>query len=300
MSSELHHPFEVDRSFFYPRIWQAIFLLVIGVVLQIALSIPVHLLGFADRHPAIEATVSAVAFSLVIAFGFSKTRAPCGAVFPLERVQAGLWAPLAITLMGFSIVMSEWDNLFRRLLPPPQWLEEIFERLATGRVSLWGSFLALVVVAPLTEEFLFRGIILRGFLRNYRVRTAVIGSALLFGLFHLNPWQFVPAFFAGLLLAWLFIGTRSLVPCLFAHALNNSLPLLISSLGVSIPGYTAPSDHAPQFQPFWLDALGLLLLAVGLWRLRRRICAISEIPPTIIEAPPIITENSSKFEDVPQ
>jgi len=138
-----------------------------------------------------------------------------------------------------------------------------------GHTPRWEAFVRLVViVAPLTEELLFRGLILRGLLRHYTTRTAIIASAVLFGVFHLNPWQFLGATVLGVLFAWIFVRTGSLYPCIFGHAFANGVPLIASVLKVDIVGFTSELTGV-EFQPLWFDALGLVLSAVGLWRLRR-------------------------------
>ena len=89
------------------------------------------------------------------------------------------------------------------------------------------DFLAAVVVAPLIEEAVYRGFILGGLLRRYSAPTAILVSAVLFALAHLNPYQFVTAFSGGLLLGWIYVRTRSLWPCVILHALTNLKPTLV-------------------------------------------------------------------------
>ncbi len=169
---------------------------------------------------------------------------------------------LLFTVAGMGILLSELDNLVRLLLPMPEELARFFEELLVGRHVLLAAAL-LVVVAPLTEETLFRGIFLHGFLRNYPPGLAAFLSALLFALLHLNPWQFFGAFFLGLYLALLYILTRSLSACLLGHALQNGLPLFtLHVLRLRIPGYTMGFGEA-GFQPAWLDLAGAGLLAAG-------------------------------------
>ncbi len=133
-----------------------------------------------------------------------------------------------------------------------------------------GMAIALVVVAPLTEELLFRGLILRGFMQRYGTVPAVLLSTLLFALVHVNPYQFASAITMGVFLAWLFVRTRSLWPCIIAHALFNChlivLPILRDTFGLQIRGYTGmPGDGPVVFQPLWFDALGLVLVGLGVW-----------------------------------
>ncbi|MDD3927375.1 MAG: CPBP family intramembrane metalloprotease, partial [bacterium] len=139
-----------------------------------------------------------------------------------------------------------------------------------GGASLWATFVTVVVIAPLTEEFFFRGLVLRGFLDNYGVGKAIFVSALLFGLLHLNPWQFAGAIILGLVFGWWYVRTASLWPCLIGHAVNNAIPvILIGLLKWSVPGYTESSSTVVRLHPLWLDAVGLAVVALGTWTLWR-------------------------------
>jgi CAAX amino terminal protease family. len=69
---------------------------------------------------------------------------------------------------------------------------------------------------------LFRGVILRGFLRRYSRTFAILWSAALFGIAHLNLYQFMTAFAIGVVGGWLYERCRSLWPCILLHATYNS------------------------------------------------------------------------------
>jgi hypothetical protein len=79
------------------------------------------------------------------------------------------------------------------------------------------------VLAPIVEELIFRGVIFSGFQRIYPAYLAIFFSALLFGLFHLNPWQLGPTFLLGLLLGYVRLRTGSLLATIFTHALHNGM-----------------------------------------------------------------------------
>ncbi len=105
-------------------------------------------------------------------------------------------------------------------IPVPDWVAEfLFPDLDKDLPT----FLMIVVAAPIMEEVVFRGIVLEGFLRNFHPKKAILHSALIFGAVHLNPWQFIGAALVGLLLGWLYYRTRSLIPCILVHMLNNLL-----------------------------------------------------------------------------
>jgi len=204
-------------------------------------------------------------FGLVLFWGCRRVGAPLREILRFEAFPAGILLPVLLLVLGSSIVLSEMDNLIRVVLPMPPWILEIFMEMIGGG---WPSLVALVVVAPLTEELLFRGLILRGLIAQRGVWSGVLYSSLLFGIMHLNPWQFVSAFLIGMVLGWLFVLSRSLVPCILLHAVFNALTIVVGgyaeSFGFSIPGYTGEPSVVPVFQPLVFDLLGIVLVVVSL------------------------------------
>lgn len=107
-------------------------------------------------------------------------------------------------------------------IPMPRQLEELIAELFTKDMIF-----TAVIAAPILEEIFFRGIILDGFLKNYRPAKAIIWSAVLFGVIHLIPTQALNAMFIGFALGWLYYRTRSLWLCMFLHFVNNALSSLV-------------------------------------------------------------------------
>ena len=257
----------------FPTFLQALGLVVLVLVLQSAFGVAALLLdptsGAYSQHPLTLGVVNLLAFGIVILVAARRRGIGARAVCPFAPVSAGTFFLVAVLLLGTVILLSDIDNLTRSVLPPPEALVEAFENILNAADYPLSSFFLLVVVAPVTEEALFRGLILRGFLANYSKRRAILLSALLFAVMHTNPWQFISAFVAGVLLAWLLIETGSLIPCLFAHALANGMAYLAALLPVEVPGFTGGMGDAVQFQPFWLNALGAFFVVVGYLSLRR-------------------------------
>ena len=264
----------------YPGIRQAIWLLVLAFLATLGVTIIVMILGeiwgfpLLGEHPAVMGFCNLAGIGLVLIWGRKKSQTPFAEVFPLTPIPVSLLLPLVLTILGMHLVISELDNFFRTFLPMPAALAKFFVELVSGEKSFWGSWVLVVIIAPLTEELLFRGLILRGFLSRYSEKKAILASALLFGAFHMNPWQFLGATIIGVLLAWLYVRTGSLLPCLFAHALNNAVPVIVLSFfSLEIPGYTTDISEVVEFQPLWLDLTGLLLAGLGLWLL---VCKVGE------------------------
>lgn len=104
-------------------------------------------------------------------------------------------------------------------IPIPEFMEQIF--IEFGKRKGIFSAIAIVLAAPILEELVFRGIILDGLLKKYSPLKSILVSSMLFGLVHLNPWQFIAAFVIGILLAWTYYKTRKLTLCILIHFVNN-------------------------------------------------------------------------------
>ena len=250
----------------FPTIGQSFILILALYAIIIVLSIPFAVFMIAagaekSSAPtvAFESLSTFIAFGVILFFGYRKTKEPFLDVFPLKAFNPILLLPLFLAVAGSTIILSDVDNLVRTVFPAPEWILDIFRNIFANPAA---AIVVVVIVPPLTEEFLCRGLVLHGFLKNYSVNKAVIGSALVFMVMHINPWQFAGAFFYGLLFAWLVIKTKSLWPAMIGHAIANFMPILVINIfGLDIPGFSETSALEPGLQPMWFDLLGL---AIGL------------------------------------
>lgn len=193
-------------------------------------------------------------------------------------------------IAGVVITLSEIDNLLRAIVPPEFFAYFDFapdlEDLITAS---WQGPVLAVIIAPITEELVFRGLILRGLLGRWRLRWALLVSASLFAFSHLNPAQTPVALLLGLLLGWIYTRTRSLGLCMIGHALNNA-STYIDSFPFEIPGFNLVTDDTSAvFHPWWFDALAVALFAAGVWWIHRRAPrgAFWRLPSPVAEIPPI-------------
>lgn len=95
--------------------------------------------------------------------------------------------------------------------------------------------ISFIVFAPLAEELVFRGMLLPALVRRFGAVRGVVMVSVLFSLFHLNPAQLIPAFVSGLGLGALALRSRSIVPGIVAHAINNSVAVLLFWSGLDAP-----------------------------------------------------------------
>lgn len=108
---------------------------------------------------------------------------------------------------------------------PSETLKELNELINNSSWIL--LFVEIVIIAPIFEEIIFRGIILNGMLKKYSSKKAIIVSSLIFGLIHGNLPQGLNAFVLGLVIATVYYYTRSLYISMFMHAANNFLVFFI-------------------------------------------------------------------------
>lgn len=139
-----------------------------------------------------------------------------------------LGAPLCVLLvMAGTLAMSFWAEYIGTLLPDmPEALKEVMEGLTSGNFIL--NFITVSLFAPFFEEWLCRGMVLRGLLARTRMKPfwAIIVSALFFALIHMNPWQAVPAFLLGCLFGYVYYKTGSLKLTMLMHFTNNTFALI--------------------------------------------------------------------------
>ena len=128
---------------------------------------------------------------------------------------------------------------------PSIWLDEQLaldmpehvERLLVDIMRQPLGYLFIGILAPVAEEVVFRGAVLRSLLTVMEGRWrwgAIAVSAVIFGAVHGNESQFLHAVLTGVLLGWMYERIRSIVPGLVCHWVNNSLAFLATNLAPGI------------------------------------------------------------------
>ena len=253
----------------FPTVIQAVAYSVLVIVISWALSYILGTIFNVEGIPTVDNVISGIAnlaaFGVVIYLGTRRSNYRLKQAFLCYPRSLLFLSSVVLAVFGLQILVSELDNVVRYFYPMPAPLADYFQRLVSQE-NVIVSVLLLIVIAPLTEETLFRGVFLDGFRRNYTLDQTILYSALIFALVHLNPWQMVGAFLLGLYLGFLAVRTGSLSVCIMAHALNNSLPLIIAHvLKLNIRGFTSGLNEEVVFQPFLFNLLGAGLLTAGLF-----------------------------------
>lgn len=130
----------------------------------------------------------------------------------------------------------------------------------TGIYGFIVSFIGAAIVAPLTEEFAMRGVVL-GALRKYGDGFAIIVSALLFGLMHGNFMQIPFAFVVGLALGFAVVKTGSVWTGVIIHFINNASAVILDAVTRQLPDNLKALINTGYFILCFISLfIGILLL----------------------------------------
>lgn len=167
-----------------------------------------------------------------------------------------------ISLYIISLIAPSFINSLLTQVPNTPGSQE-----SSSTITVILTWIATVIVAPITEEFLFRGIILQRWATKWNIQVALLLSSLFFGILHAN---FVGLSMFGLVMGVLYIKTRTLVVPIICHALNNLLAMGVSLLpNKPITANSLDSLELLRSHLFFglvLIAMSLPLLINFLWR----------------------------------
>lgn len=113
----------------------------------------------------------------------------------------------------------------------PDTMEEYNELMES---ALGGSqvlaLLAAVILAPINEECIMRGLILKNLQRFFSTPAVIIIQAVMFGIFHGNWVQGLYVIPVGAALGYVAVKSRSVIPCIGMHLFYNLLSFLTALL----------------------------------------------------------------------
>jgi len=139
-----------------------------------------------------------------------------------------LGAGLAI---GLHPLVSELRPIIEGLFPISEAVKSAVAQMMGKVPNVATAVLIFALIPAICEEFAFRGFILSGLENGQGTRTAIIGSALLFGFLHVLLslfQQFFNATLLGLVIGLLAVRSRSILPGILFHFVNNGMAVLLS------------------------------------------------------------------------
>src|ERR1039457_3118782 len=190
-----------------------------------------------------------VAWLLILFFlrqhqaGWREALGVCGPQLPRALLTALLLA-IAILPVAWGLQFISVDALTRAGWPPE---EQFAVTLLANTKSWWmrvylGAF--AVVLAPVAEEFIFRGMLYPLVKQLGSPRYAFFGISAIFALIHLDAGTLVPLFVLALALTWLYERTDSLWAPITAHALFNATNLMVLHFEEPLNEFLQKFGHA--------------------------------------------------------
>ncbi len=165
------------------------------------------------------------------------------------------WIFVMIAVIAYIFAYDNSIGLLINLIPENEWFKQAFKEL--GQQPFLIQLIAMCVTAPIFEEMIIRGIILERLNKRCGAIKAILISSLFFGIMHWNIHQGVDAFFAGLLMGYVYVKTDSLILTIAMHFANNLYCLI--------------ADYVPYLENFETKAgfVGAIVGAVVLFMICR-------------------------------
>ena len=171
---------------------------------------------------------------------------PWGTLLWVALFSLGTIIPLSFLYEQLGIEMDEnTQQIFTSLMKEP-----------------WG-YVAIGILAPLAEEVVFRGAILRtllGIMSKKNHWVAIMISAAIFGVVHANLAQFVNALLMGLLLGWMYYRTGSLVPGILLHWVNNTMAYVLANIMPQSDGKLIDLFHGDEKTMYYAVGFSLCIM----------------------------------------
>ncbi|MDE0426201.1 MAG: type II CAAX endopeptidase family protein [Candidatus Poribacteria bacterium] len=190
------------------------------------------------------------------------------------------WRRLGLySLWAFPQVIFSLSTFFLLYFPiaffMPEFFQERFIESDHSTISLSSDkhvlanllvFLTAVFIAPMVEEFFFRGILLTRWAVKWGVLRSIFASSLVFAILHLDP---IGAFCFGCVMAVFYIRTKSLFIPMVIHIANNSIPSIMEWF--EILSDASPSETTlEEFQElWWIGLIGFTIItpfAIFFWK----------------------------------
>jgi len=214
----------------------------------------------ASQAPLNLALVQAAAVGVIFIVAFPHRGREGGLLESVHVRPLVGWVVALCFLAGafLQLPLAELGNLVQEVWPLS--FEELSRRYRLLNPTSWWAgmsiLIALVIVAPVTEELLFRGWLLPDLKEQYGKVPALVWSSVLFGLVHVEPSAILYATVGGFVLGAVALRTKSSLASIGMHAGVNALPLLLPVSLLRVEGFNTLSQHVEHIS-WWLVLLAL-------------------------------------------
>lgn len=182
-----------------------------------------------------------------------------------------------LSAVAVFVLVGGLAQLQECVLPRSEAYQEFWQQTLQQfhRFPLPMTLLVMAVLPGVCEELFFRGFMLWGFRAACSNRAAIVWVGVLFGIFHFDPYRFVPVTLLGILFGYLTVQTNSILPAMLAHMTNNAIAVSASYVLMEYQGGDGPLEALPDgscghiagtLLPMMFWAFGGLLLIISLLR----------------------------------
>lgn len=216
------------------------------------------------KFPLLKPLVGLIGYILTmliaLKYAIRKSKQQEGKHFRINFDKAPIWLfpVLIICTLALVVLLGPVSHL----IPMPVFIQKFFEKMLAKDIF---SIITAVIAAPIFEEILCRGIVLKGLLTNYSPNKAILISAIFFAALHMNPWQALPAFFGGLFIGWVYYKTQSVIPGMVIHATINGTALALWFLSNQVKSFS--------LMPYYilLCVLAALIFSLGCIMIQKKL-----------------------------
>ena len=225
-----------------------------------------HLFGEGKMSPGVTAMiVASIAYGVLTIVLFAWRR---WCVMQPTYIRTRPWATLAwCAVIPFGTIVPL--GVGQEMLFPG--LEDRMANTFKALMEEPLGYITIGVFAPVVEEIVFRGAILRALLQRFSGRWVPIAiSAVLFALVHANPAQMPAALLMGLLMGWMYSHTHSIAPGVMVHWVNNTLVFVLSALMPYASDITMVQLFGGQTRALMAVGFSLLIFLPAIYQLNIR------------------------------
>ncbi len=177
-------------------------------------------------------------------------------------VRRGKGGRVRISLHGFNPTMLLWGVvMLLSLVVVMEPLMALFPPTPTPDGRGMYMVIALIVVAPLFEEVLCRGVVLESIRSKWGAWRACIVSAFIFGFMHQSPQGIINAFVIGLLLGYIYLKTNSIFAPIILHSINNIFAYTLVIFGLSQTTLWELSGGGTLYTIIYACAVAIMILS---------------------------------------
>lgn len=199
----------------------------------------------------------AMAWVVVFIYAKLKLRTNIIDAFQLYKFRKIYIAPVVISTLGLAIIVFLIDMATKNYPSVQDFTINDINVNNIDKTKFVFSVITIVLICPITEELLFRGVLLPSFIKRFKLKYAILFNSLLFSILHLGLIKMSYIFLLGILLCLFAVKIGSVLPSIIAHVIFNVVPFLFTN------SYKDINDTS-IINYLFLLVVGLALTIIGL------------------------------------